>query len=300
MSLTASFRTVLGLRPGNGPRPTLLRVTAAVLLGAAWLTGCSSEDESADGVDRREPDDVPVVDGECVLDEGAQAPDFLQVIGCKKDFDALASEPLNQSIPGAISAKTVFDQNTKVVWNEDGQAVLDDTGSQFYFQNSELHPIHYDFVSRHLSGPPFETVRALSDFNDEYTDPDRRFILGAVTYYEGPDVWALEIAGYDTATVEQIEVLFRATQEAAYFGNALTFHPTSDSVEARAQGLPADIPIKYNSDLFGDYQPLNLGTGIGYQLVYERFKIHAYLRSSKGYPKCSRHCAYFENADLVK
>ena len=26
----------------------------------------------------------------------------------------------------------------------------------------------------------------------EYFDDDRRFILGAVTHYEGPDIWALE------------------------------------------------------------------------------------------------------------
>ena len=28
----------------------------------------------------------------------------------------------------------------------------------------------------------------------EYFAPDRRFLLGAVTYYTGPGVWALEIA----------------------------------------------------------------------------------------------------------
>ena len=57
------------------------------------------------------------------------------------------------------------------------------------------------------------TETQLSEFNaTEYFVPDRRFNLGAVTYYEGPDVWALEIAPYDTASAEMIEALYRASQ----------------------------------------------------------------------------------------
>ena len=56
-------------------------------------------------------------------------------------------------------------------------------------------------------------------------------MLGAVTYYAGPDVWALEIAPYDTATDKMIVRAYDAIVKSAYFGKDLYFHPTSQSVE---------------------------------------------------------------------
>ena len=109
-------------------------------------------------------------------------------------------------------------------------------------------------------------VSSLSEFNQvEYYTVGRRFILGAVTHYEGPDIWALEIAPYDTAKPEMIVKLFNKVKAAAYFGAKLVFHPTSDAVEAVARQLPASIKIKTTNDIFADtdYQPLNLGTTVG-------------------------------------
>ncbi len=82
------------------------------------------------------------------------------------------------------------------------KVVLDQAGGDtLYFQNSQKYEIHYDFVSEHLSGGDLPLVPALSSFNaSEYYTPDRRFILGAVTHYDGPDVWAFELSPYDTAT----------------------------------------------------------------------------------------------------
>jgi hypothetical protein len=62
-----------------------------------------------------------------------------------------------------------------------------------------------------------------------------------------------------------IEMLFDTVRELAYFGPALTFHPTSEAVAAIAEQLPKDIPIKSTADLYEgiDYQPLNLGDGVG-------------------------------------
>ena len=38
----------------------------------------------------------------------------------------------------------------------------------------------------------------------EYSSSSRRFVLGAVTHYAGPDVFAYEIAPYDTANPDMI------------------------------------------------------------------------------------------------
>ena len=131
--------------------------------------------------------------------------------------------PLTATIPGALSAKTVIDR-------------LD--GSALYFQNSRRYPIHWDFASTHLSGNGLPIVPSLAQFNaTEYYSPDRRFLLGALNYYEGPKVWAYESAPYDTASAEMMEAAFVAVKDQLWVGTKLKFHPTSDNVALEAEKL---------------------------------------------------------------
>ena len=194
------------------------------------------------------PEDEPPPES-CQID--STTPDSIQHLGCEADFTALASLPLDQNLPGARSVKVVQD-------HADADAL--------YFQNSEKYAIHYEFVSTHLSGDDLPIVPQLADFNTtEYFTPDRRFNLGAVTHYDGPDVWALEIAPYDTASADMIATLFYAVQADAYFGPDLKFHPTSEAVALAATKLPDDIPIVSTDDLYAaiDYQPLSLASAMG-------------------------------------
>ena len=64
-------------------------------------------------------------DWQCTATE--ETPHFLKEIGCATDFDKLASIPLDASIPGARSIKTVIDRYDE---------------NNLYFQNSQLYPIH--------------------------------------------------------------------------------------------------------------------------------------------------------------
>ena len=106
--------------------------------------------------------------------------------------------------------------------------MLDRLDDKLYFQNSQKYPIHYEFASKHLSAPAHPPVPSLSEFNrTEYYSLDRRFVLGAVTYYSGPKIWALELSPYDTASKEMIEQLFTAVKDKAFFG--------------RQAGLPSDV-----------------------------------------------------------
>lgn len=190
-----------------------------------------------------------LVEGSCQIDPSA-TPKFVQRLDCKADFEALASEPLDDSIPGARS----------------GKVVLDRFDSQLYFQNTNVYKIHYEFASSQLSGGDRPMVTTLADFNEtEYFAPERRFLLGAVTYYTGPKVWALELAPYDTAAPELVEELWRAVKQATFFGPSLVFHPTSEAIAATAKQLSADIPISTTDDIYAgiDYQPLNLGETVG-------------------------------------
>jgi pyruvate, water dikinase len=190
----------------------------------------------------------------CQLASGDD-PAFVHEIGCDADFDVLASEPPSASIPGARSVKTVVDR-------------LD--GDALYFQNSQRYQVHYEFASAHLSGNGRPIVPPAAQFNQtEYYAPDRRFILGAVTYYAGPKRWVYEMAPYDAATADLIAHAYRQIAGSAFFGDQLYFHPTSEALAVEAENLPDDVPVLTTEELFAgiDYQPLNLGTTMG-RLVF--------------------------------
>ena len=195
---------------------------------------------------------------DCVVDKG-NVPDFSHAVGCRDDFDALSSVPLDASIPGATSLKTIVD--------------LADGGT-LYFQDSKEFKIHWEFASTHLSGGGKPIVPILSQFNQtEYYSPNRRFILGAVVYYTGPKIWAYEIAPYDNASADMIHTAFSKISEACYCGDQLYFHPSSQAVELEAKKLPASVKIVTTDKLYQgiDYQPLNYGTSLG-RLVFTTSK----------------------------
>ncbi len=179
------------------------------------------------------------------------APAFLERIESEDDFSVLACAPMNASIPTALEVKTVVDR-------------ID--GDRLYYQNGKKFPMHWDFAHRVLSGHGLPVVPEVARFNTtEYYSPDRRFVLGAVTHYGGPDVWVYEIAPYDTADAAMITMAFRAVEGSSFFGGRLSFHPTSRAVETAAGGLPASVRVITTDELFEgiDYQPLNHGASTG-------------------------------------
>lgn len=197
-----------------------------------------------------QPEDTSQPAWACVIPSG-EDPDYAQQLGCLADFEALASQPADASIPGATSVKTVIDR-------------VDDNA--LYFQNSQRYCIHWEFASAHLSGDGLPIVSDLGTFNNiEYYSPDRRFLLGALSYYEGPAKWVYEISPYDTADEEMIAEAYRKIAENIWIGEELAFHPTSESVERVAALLPEDVKIVTTDELYEgvDYQPLNLGTTTG-------------------------------------
>lgn len=232
----------------------MLRFSRALLsmLALTLSTACSSTNDNNNGGGGT-PSGPQAHDWPCEIAAGQAAPDSLSKLGCATDFDAMASQPLDASIPGARSGKVILD-------------LLDD-GQPLYFQNSQKFQIHYEFAHSHLNGMNALAIGDISSFNPQYTAPlvQRRFLLGAVTYYEGPQVWALEIAPYDTSTPEMIGQLYHAVADHAFFGPLLKFHPTSDDVQSRANGLGPDVPTITTDELYAkiDYQPLNLGEAVG-------------------------------------
>ncbi len=192
-----------------------------------------------------------VQEGACQIADPAAAPDFLESFTCFDDFNELGSLPIDATLPSATSVKVVLDQ-----FDSD----------HLYFQNTQKYEIHYRFVSTHLSGNGLPIVPDLGTFNSsEYFTPERRFILGAVTYYALPDKWVLELSPYDTASVDMIVKLFGKAKKESYFGPKLAFHPTSEAQQELAKMLPKSVPVMTTDELYAgiDYQPLSLGTAVG-------------------------------------
>ncbi|MFT3697615.1 MAG: PEP/pyruvate-binding domain-containing protein [Kofleriaceae bacterium] len=219
--------------------------SALVIHWLAVLAACGSNNNTQDGGNQ-------VTEGACQIADASSPPDDLETITCKQDFDDLASLPIDTTLPSATSMKVVLDTYD---------------ANHLYYTNTQKYPIHYNFCSAHLSGTNgLPTVGDLASFNSvQYFSPDRRFILGAVTYYALPDVWVLELSPYDTASKEMIETLFYKVKADAYFGPKLAFHPTSEALTAVAATLPSDIPVVTTDDIYNgiDYQPLSLATAVG-------------------------------------
>lgn len=227
------------------------RARAASLLSVSFLLIAAAPACSSDSDPEPSAEEPKLRDWPCEIADGGSA-EFLVKVGCQADFEKLASRPLDASIPGARSGKVILD-------------LLD--GNKLYFQNSVEYEIHYEFARSHLNFDGALAVGDISSFNVQYTAPldDRRFLLGAVTYYEAPDVWGLEIAPYDKSSAAMITQLYDSVADNSYFGPRLKFHPTSDDVEARANELGKDVPVITTDELYSSisYQPLNLGETVG-------------------------------------
>lgn len=159
-----------------------------------------------------------------------------EALRCEGEMSAQGARPLDEALPGAITVKTIVDR-------ADGERV--------YFQDTERYPVHRRFAVEQLGWPPG------APFVEQYVSPGRRFLLGAVTHYEEPDVVAYEIAPYDNAGVEMIESGFRRVQAGMW--REIRFHPTSEEQEALAGEL--GIPVVTTEEIWAGitYQPLNLG-----------------------------------------
>ncbi|PRP94598.1 PEP/pyruvate-binding domain-containing protein [Enhygromyxa salina] len=227
--------------PPPAPLPLLAGIAASLALGACG-----------------EPEPTWT----CVLDPEVEV-DYSQTLGCRADYERLATLPTSSTKSAAITGKTVFD-------SFDGQ---------LYFQDTSKYPIHWDFAFEHLSGSGSPIVPQLSSFNEtEYYAPSRRFLLGALTYYAGPAVYTYEISPYDTMSAAQIQGSYEQIAAATWIGEELYFHPTSEAIELEAEKLPDSVKIITTDELYAGQQFQILNTGETYAKLI--FRTAAELETS--------------------
>jgi len=138
-----------------------------------------------------------------------------------------------------------------------------------YYVNSRAYQFHKDFVNAtYLS---LERGRAFYDNN--YLKPDRRFILGAIAYQTAADKFTFEFWEGDQITRDLLSEAVNALRQS--FFAPLYFKPTSPAQDETAAELSKADPkmLKFTGGEPGanqQYQPLNLGAGIGQLRIIDR------------------------------
>lgn len=133
-----------------------------------------------------------------------------------------------------------------------------------YYVNSNRFQFHRDFVNAaYLS---LERGRA---FDENYFKTDRRFLLGTLAFQTSADKFTFEFWEGDRLTKELLEECFASIKRTFYA--PLFFKPNSLTQEETAKELNT-VPALTTSELARDqqYQPLNLGAGIGQLRVIDR------------------------------
>jgi pyruvate, water dikinase len=197
------------------------------------------------------------------LDAGDQSPaatvdepDYLLELGCLSDFNRMASHTA-----AGPSVKVIVDRYAPKT--AEGEYPV-------YFINSQRFGLHYDFAAdpRYLNVGPsgsLPTVGTLAEFNaTEYTSPERRFLLGALTHYSDTDSWVYELAPYDAAGGDLILTAWDLVEKHVWVGGEMKLHTTSDSIATVAQQLPDDVESVPTSELINQsFQALNLAESFG-------------------------------------
>ncbi len=197
----------------------------------AILMGCTGhETPGSESKTTLDPTDTTVE--ECESEPG-DIVEFLPRLGCLEDFELISAIPVFPEPGTNLSVWTAVDRNQ------------DDL---LYFINSKEHSLQWSFAHEHLGASEgMQPITELGQFNlFEYSDPDRRFLLGAVTRYDDDGVWAYELDPTDNADAAMIQAAFDKVCAHAWMCDELYFHPTSELGETMAADLPDHIPVITN------------------------------------------------------
>lgn len=142
-------------------------------------------------------------------------------------------------------------------------------GGRVYYVNSKAFQFHKDFVNANYLS--LERGRAFYDNN--YLSPNRRFILGTVAYQAAAEKFTFEFWEGDRLTKRLLGECYAALSRSFYA--PLFFKATSLAHEEVANELNREagpVPLLGAVELARDaeYQPLNLGAGIGQLRIIDR------------------------------
>jgi rifampicin phosphotransferase len=178
---------------------------------------------------------------------------------------------------GQVASRADFDRLSRVYYRGRFYAlphlmfVIDRRDhDRVYYVNSKRFAFHKDFVNAtYLS---LERGRAF--YENNYLRPERRFLLGTVAYQPSLDRFTFEFWEGDRLTKDLLAAAYAALSRTFYA--PLAFKTNSSAQEAAAAELnhtaqPA-VPVMTAREFAGnsEYQPLNLGAGIGQLRILDR------------------------------
>ncbi len=164
----------------------------------------------------------------------------------------------------AIKSRAEFDQLARV-YTDTSYAlphvlfVIDrKDNDKIYYVNTKRYAFHKDFVN----GNYLSLERGQEFFENNYTKPNRRFILGTIAYQSPVKRWTFEFWEGDTITSELIKLT--SSLIIRTFFEPVAFKPNSlrqDEVSVAIAGLPRVLQSDIAQEQ--EYQPLNVARGLG-------------------------------------
>lgn len=135
-------------------------------------------------------------------------------------------------------------------------------GAKTYFLDTKKWEVHFDFVHRFLD--PYADYER---FNiREYTQDERRFVLGSLMHYLDGGHWTVELSGGDTLPAERIAWMIEHIAARVGCVTDWMFRPVSPHQITQAARLNGRVPVLSSDALNASvaYQPVVLGVAYGH------------------------------------
>ena len=199
----------------------------------------------ASATETEERDGADSTSDESALADARLAPPHVSRIPDRATWRQLAARPPDHLMPRTEIVKTVWDLET----------------DRLYFVNSREYEIHFDFVQRFLD----PTVEHETFNVEQYTRPERRYLLANLVHYRDGGFDTLELVAGDTLDGERIRALFEKLRSALDVGADLRFRPLSRLHERNVARLGDSLPRVDEEALKSAqrYRPLARGVAVG-------------------------------------
>jgi rifampicin phosphotransferase len=142
-------------------------------------------------------------------------------------------------------------------------------GNRIYFVNTRRYKFHKDFIN----GTYLSLEKGKEFFENNYINPNRRFILGTVAFQTPIKKWTFEFWEGDLIPGEQIELTSRIIN--ANFFESVAFKPNSlrqDDASAILSGVRRVLQNEISKEQA--YEPLNINKGLGRIHIIEKLDDH--------------------------
>lgn len=182
--------------------------------------------------------------------------DYLTEIKTLSEFNAYKGKPLSDKYGQVDALKIVYDIHD----------------NKMYFIQSEKYVYHYDFCKNVLHFP-----YDLDYFNQKNygNNPNRKYILASINYYDSKKIYTLEFAGWEKLDAEIVQKIYSNIASKVYFKNSLYYFPSNEKQVEISNELDKSIKKVSISDIYGNqvYQALNTRETYGYLKIVDASRL---------------------------